>query len=75
MPWVPVRELSDWEVGELRQGRAIERGEVVKGEWELPAGFPEAEPVLRGCHLGKFVYLLKPEGEKLELLCDLRGGV
>jgi tRNA pseudouridine55 synthase len=76
MPWAQLRELSDWEVGELRQGRAIERGEVLSGNWKLPAGFPDAERiVVRGFHLRKFCYVLGPADEKLEVICELRGGV
>src|SRR4051794_25178006 len=36
LPWVPSRVLSDFEVGELRAGRAIGCGEVVGAEWPLP---------------------------------------
>lgn len=56
-------------------GKGIERGEWVAADWELPAGFPEAEVVVRGFHLGKFLFLLRPAGERLELIGDFRGGV
>lgn len=75
LPWLGVREVSDWEVGELRQGRAIEMGEVGPGDWKVPEGFPEAERVVRGFHLGRFEFLLKPIAEKLEVISEFRGGI
>jgi len=75
LPWAAVRELSDQEVGDLRQGKGIAKGEWEAADWELPPGFPKAEVVVRGFHLGKFLFLLKPVGERLEVIGDFRGGV
>jgi tRNA pseudouridine55 synthase len=77
LPWVRRRELSDFEVGELRHEKEIERGEVLAADWELPTGFPEGdELVVRGFHLEKFCYLLGAGAEgKLKVVSELRGGV
>ena len=76
LPWLPGRELTDGEVGELRQGRPIATGNVGPPDWALPAGFPEApQRVIRAIHLGRLVYLLKMEGERLVVSTELGRGI
>jgi tRNA pseudouridine55 synthase len=62
MPWLPARVLSDFELGELRQGRAIPVKEIGPVIWPLPAGFPgDADPPIRAIHRAKLVYLLSAQ--------------
>jgi tRNA pseudouridine55 synthase len=43
--------------------------------WRVPDGFPDpAAPVL-GFHLGKLVFLLRIDGERLRVLNALPGGL
>jgi tRNA pseudouridine55 synthase len=58
MPWAKTRILSDQEVGELRQDRAIPLGELQPPEWPLPTGFATELPI-RGFHLDRFAFLLR----------------
>jgi len=75
LPWVPARELSDQEVGELRRGATIPTGEAVMPDWQIPAGFPAPRPLMRGFHLGRFAFLLRPEAGRLHALVALPGGL
>lgn len=75
LPWLGSRVLSDAEVGELRQGKGIAVGAVSPGEWRAPEGFPGADGVVRGFHLGKLVWVLGVEGEQLLGVAELKGGV
>lgn len=75
MPWLPVRELSDQDVGDLRQETAIDRGDLRAGSWAMPQGFPQPREMVRGIHRERFCFLLKPENEKLLRAVNLRGGV
>jgi tRNA pseudouridine55 synthase len=75
LPWAGVRILSDADVGELRKWEVIPRGEVLAGDWELPAGFPDPEGPVRGFHRDKFCFVLKGEGETLKMVAPLRGGI
>jgi tRNA pseudouridine55 synthase len=75
LPWAAVRDLTDQEVGELRQRREISLGELLPPDWELPAGFPEPGAPVRGFHGGRFCCLLSVVEGKLRLLSALWGGV
>lgn len=75
LPWAPRRELSDQDVGDLRQEKTIAAGELLPPDWELPAGFPDPRPPVRGFHRGRFIFLLAREDERLKLLALLRGGL
>ena len=75
MPWAPVRILTDQEIGELRQGRTIATGEVLPPDWRLPTGFPDPQPPIRGFHLGRFAYLLRPEEEQLAASTTFAGSM
>jgi tRNA pseudouridine55 synthase len=63
LPWAPVRELTDHEVGELRQGRTIGAGTIGPPDWAPPAGFPDPQAPVRGMHLGKLAFLLRADSE------------
>jgi len=63
LPWAPARDLTDHEVGELRAGRSIGAGVVTPADWTMPAGFPETDAPVRGMHLNKLAFLLRPEGD------------
>ncbi|MGB7156983.1 MAG: tRNA pseudouridine(55) synthase TruB [Tepidisphaeraceae bacterium] len=75
LPWAASRVLTDQEVGDLRQDRTIPVGELGAPEWRVPEGFPNPQAPARGFHLGRFVYLLKIEGERLRVHNGLPGGV
>ena len=75
LPWAPSRELSDYEVGELRRERAIPLGELGAAQWRVPEGFPDPEAPVRGFHLGRLVFLLRRDEERLRVLIALPGGL
>lgn len=75
MPWLPVRELSDQEVGDLKQERIITAGASRAGSWALPEGFPSPGAMVRGFHRGRFCFLLAREGNGLHRVAALRGGL
>jgi len=75
LPWAAVRNLTDQEVGDLRQRRDIDLGELLPPDWELPAGFPEPSAPVRGFHAEKFCCLLSVVEGKLRLLSALWAGV
>jgi tRNA pseudouridine55 synthase len=75
LPWAAVRNLTDREVGELRQRRDIDLGELLPPDWPLPTGFPEPNAPVRGFHAEKFCCLLSVVEGKLRLLSALWGGV
>ena len=74
-PWYPARPLSDAEVGELRKGGAIPRGEVREPGWKFPGGFPSPPPRIRAFHLGHLVALLEERDGVLRTAVDLRPGL
>jgi tRNA pseudouridine55 synthase len=75
LPWAPVRLLSDQEVGHLRQRQTIPRLNLLAPDWPLPPGFPEPEAPVRGFHLGRLAFLLKPQEDRLAVLSALPGGL
>jgi tRNA pseudouridine55 synthase len=75
MPWAPVRELTDAEVGELRKDRGIALGEVVPGEWKVPVAFPDPEAPVRGMHLGRLLYMLRAADGGLRVRSALGAGL
>jgi tRNA pseudouridine55 synthase len=75
LPWASARVLSDQDVGDLRQDKPIAMGEILAPDWPLPAGFPDAEPPIRGFHRDRLCFLLNPVEEKLQVLTALRGGL
>jgi len=75
MPWLPRRELSDQDVGDLRQDTPISTGECREGSWTLPQGFPSPRQMVRGFHRNRFCFLLTRDNEKLLRAVNLHGGV
>jgi len=75
LPWASIRLLTDQDVGDLRQGRAISTGELLPPDWPVPAGFPDPQAPIRGFHLERFCFLLRPQEGRLKLLRPLRGGL
>ncbi len=65
LPWFPSRQLTDQEVGELRQGQSIACGAVSGPEWNLPEGFPAPASLVRAFHQDRFVFLLSQDNETL----------
>ncbi len=59
LPWLPIRHLSDQEVGELRKGGQIAPAELKKADWQRPAGFESTDRLARGVHQDKLRFLLK----------------
>ncbi|XXF80410.1 tRNA pseudouridine(55) synthase [Myxococcaceae bacterium GXIMD 01537] len=75
LPWCSLRTLSDFELGELRQGRPIPRGALEPPDWRVPAGFPDPEGPVRAMHQGRLAGLLREEGGGLGEWMELRGGL
>ena len=75
LPWAPSRELSDHEVGELRQAHAIPLGELIAPQWRVPEGFPDPGAPVRGFHRGKLVFLLQCADATLRPRTTLLGGL
>lgn len=76
MSWAMSRDLSDQDIGDLRQKKTIATGTLIGPDWLLPAGFPEPKAVVRGFHLGRFCFLLETAEEgRLGVVCPLRGGL
>jgi tRNA pseudouridine55 synthase len=75
LPWAASRELSDHEVGELRQERSIPMGQLLSPDWRVPEEFPDPDAAVRGFHRNKLVFLLRREGERLAVLTVLSGGL
>lgn len=75
LPWAPLRVLTDFEVGELRQDRSIPVRELLAPDWNLPAGFPDPAASVRGFHLGKLAFLLRPADGQLRALSAFPGGL
>jgi tRNA pseudouridine55 synthase len=73
LPWAPSRLLTDAEVGTLRQGQPIALGTLMPPSWPVPSTFPDPTPPMRGFHLERFLYLLKPDGNGLSMLTYLPG--
>jgi tRNA pseudouridine55 synthase len=73
LPWCPTRILTDQEVGDLKKDQPIPLGELLPPDWQLPENFPDPKPPIRGFHLGKFCFLLKPQLDQLRLIAPLRG--
>jgi tRNA pseudouridine55 synthase len=75
LPWAAIRELSDEDVGNLRERRAIPIDQLIPPEWNVPPGFPDPEAPIRGFHLDKFRYLLTPKDGQLQSITDLKRGL
>jgi tRNA pseudouridine55 synthase len=75
LPWAPFRMLTDQEVGDLRSGNSIIKGDIKPGTWQVPAGFPEPETPLRGFHQGRLSFLLKLEAARLAVHTVFPGGI
>ena len=75
LPWASVRNLTDQEVGELRQRHSISESTVLPPDWTLPGGFPDPRAPVRGFHRHRLVYLLKNQAGLLKPLTALPGGL
>ena len=75
LPWAPARILSDQDVGDLRQDHSIALTGLLPPDWLLPPGFPTPDAPIRGFHLGRLAFLLKPQEGRLQVLTPLRGGL
>jgi len=75
LPWAKTRVLTDQEVGELRQNRAIPIGELLAPDWPLPDHFPPGDPPVRGFHLGRFAFLLRLKNGQLTSITALAGNM
>lgn len=60
LSWCPSRELTDQDTGDLRQNRTIPALNIQPPNWKLPENFPDPNPPVRGYHLGKLIFLLRP---------------
>jgi tRNA pseudouridine55 synthase len=75
LPWASTRILTDQDVGDLRQGHTIPISDLIPPDWPVPSGFPDPQAPIRGFHLDRFCFLLKPQDGRLALLAALRGGL
>jgi tRNA pseudouridine55 synthase len=75
LPWLPLRDCSDAEVGELRQERALPVGVLRRGGWSFPDGFPAVRDRVRACHQGRFIGLLALDEGVLRPLAHWRGAL
>ncbi|HVE87989.1 MAG TPA: tRNA pseudouridine(55) synthase, partial [Myxococcales bacterium] len=75
LPWARSRRLTDQEVGELRRGRPVPAGRTDPPRWAPPGGFPlEPPPPVLGLHLGRAIFLLDADGDRLRPRALLPGG-
>jgi tRNA pseudouridine55 synthase len=73
-----LRNVTDQEVGALRAGEQLPRGKLTPPSWPLPSGFPSGPEKVRGFHLGRLAWLLRPHAEdphRLSVETGLRGGL
>lgn len=75
LPWAAARNLSDQEVGDLRQDRPIPAGRLDPPDWRLPPGFPDPQAPIRGFHLDRLACLLRQADQALQILTKLPGGL
>ena len=75
LPWLPARLLADQELGDLRADQPIPAGQLLDPDWPLPPGFPGPEPSVRAFHQGRFLFLLRPERDRLRVGTRLGSGV
>jgi hypothetical protein len=54
LPWLPSRELTDAQWGEVKRGAVLAPGPLTPAPWLLPSGFPQVEWV-RLFHLNRLV--------------------
>lgn len=72
-PWLRVREVNEEEARALRRGGSISAEGTRTGEWPLPAGFPEPDPLVRAVLGGRLVALLRDREGTLVREIDLWG--
>jgi tRNA pseudouridine55 synthase len=75
LPWLPSRNLTDQEVGELRQTRPISTGERIASSWPLPSGFPQPADLIRAFHQNRLVFLLSRDNNSLRSVVTLGRGL
>jgi tRNA pseudouridine55 synthase len=75
LPWLASRALSDQEVGRLRQRGDIPPGTIAPPDWQLPEGFAEPLPLVRGLHRDKLIYLLATNQATLTCRVALGRGI
>lgn len=75
LPWMPWRELTDMQVGDLRQNAPIPQGDIHPPDWLLPDTFADAATPIRGFHQNRFAFLLRRDDAGLHAITELRGGV
>ena len=75
LPWLSRRDLTDMEVGDLRQKKPIPPATIHPADWALPEAFIDPSQLIRAFHQGRLVYLLSPTPAGLTATTELRGGV
>ena len=75
LPWAPSRILSDQDVGDLRREETIALTGILPPDWAMPPNFPPHDAPIRGYHLGKLAFLLRPFEGRLKPLASFRGGI
>jgi len=75
VPWCPARVLDDVEADHLLHGRPVPVGTILAPGWNLPEGFPDPDPPVRGLHQGRLVALLREKEGGLWTCANLRGGL
>jgi tRNA pseudouridine55 synthase len=71
LPWCPSKQLTDQDTGDLRQNRTIPALNILPPDWNLPQNFPDPDAPVRGYHLGKLVFLLRPVKGWLQAVASL----
>ena len=75
LPWAQTRALTDQETGDLRSGQTIITGKVLPPDWPLPEAFPDPAAPIRGLHLGRLLFLLKPHEARLQVVTAFGAGI
>jgi tRNA pseudouridine55 synthase len=71
MPWCHTRQLSDHDVGALRNDRPIDIDLLHPPQWPMPAGFPSADAPVRGFHQHRFAFVLRRHDDQFHRLVTL----
>ena len=75
VPWLAARVLTDAELGRLRAGQPVPRGELGSASWSPPPGFPDPAGPVRAFHRGFLAALLREEAGLLFPMTLFPGGL
>jgi tRNA pseudouridine55 synthase len=75
LPWLPSRQLSDEDLGQMKAALAIPIGTVLPPQWPLPEAFIDPEAPIRLFHGGRLMFLAKRCNERLSAITAFPGGI